>query len=72
MSLPSEGLYGPVPQSENSNIAENGLGIDAGPQNLLTPTDPLTSKLVETRIRWIHFILGSSVLLPWNGTIYTA
>ncbi|KAF8803771.1 hypothetical protein BYT27DRAFT_7109304 [Phlegmacium glaucopus] len=62
MSLPFEGLYSPIPQAERS---ENGLDIDAP----LTPTDPITSKLVETRIRWIHFILGCSVLLPWNAII---
>ena len=68
----SEGLYSPIPQSENSNIAETDLGIDPTPQSLLTPTDPLASKLVETHIRWIHFILGCSVLLPWNGIIYSS
>jgi len=24
---------------------------------------------VDSRIRWIHFILGCSVLLSWNGTL---
>jgi hypothetical protein len=23
---------------------------------------------VDSRILWIHFMLGSAVLLPWNGT----
>lgn len=22
----------------------------------------------DNRVRWIHFILGCAVLLPWNGT----
>ena len=70
MSLSSEGLYSPIPQSENSTFAESGLpGIDAAPDNPPTSTGPLISGLVETHIRWIHFILGCSVLLPWNGTI---
>jgi equilibrative nucleoside transporter 1/2/3 len=30
------------------------------------PTDP-PLQLVDSRIRWIHFILGCSVLLSWNG-----
>lgn len=64
MSLPSEGLYIPIPQSENSNLAETGLDIDAAPEN-----EVLTLRLVDTRIRWIHFILGCSVLLPWNVII---
>ena len=71
MSLPSEGLYSPIPQSENSTFAESGLDhIDATLNNLPTSTGPLISGLVETHIRWIHFILGCSVLLPWNGTVY--
>lgn len=60
MSLPSEALYSPIPQS--IEVAD-----DAAPQSLPTPTNPLS----DTRIRWIHFILGSSVLLPWNGTVYS-
>jgi hypothetical protein len=27
---------------------------------------------VDSRIEWIHFILGSAVLLPWNGASQTA
>jgi hypothetical protein len=23
--------------------------------------------IVDPRIRWVHFILGNAVLLPWNG-----
>lgn len=68
MSLPSEG-YSLIPQPEDSTFEEFGLGIDATPDSLPTPTGPLTSRLVATQIRWIHFILGCSVLLPWNGII---
>lgn len=25
------------------------------------------SERVDNRIRWIHFVFGSAVLLPWNG-----
>lgn len=73
MSFPSEGLYSPIPQSETSNFSESGLGIDAAPDhdNSPTSTGPLMSGLVETHIRWIHFILGCSVLLPWNGIFLT-
>lgn len=67
MSLPSEGPYSPIPQSD---ITETELDIDAALENIPTPTDSPISKSVETRIRWIHFILGCSVLLSWNG-IYT-
>ena len=24
---------------------------------------------LDERIRWIHFLLGAAVLLPWNGTL---
>ena len=24
----------------------------------------------DSRVRWIHFILGCAVLLPWNGMKY--
>jgi hypothetical protein len=74
MSLLSGGLYSPLPQSEDSNLAEFGPGIDTlaatALDNLPTPTPAgplLSSELVERQIRWIHFILGCSVLLPWNG-----
>ena len=68
MSLPSEGLYSLIPQSETS---ESGLRIDAAPNhdNPPTSTGPLIPGLVEKYIRWIHFILGCSVLLSWNGVI---
>ena len=68
MSLPSEGLYSPVAQSETS---ESGLGIDAVPDHDNPPasTGLFISGLVEKQIRWIHFILGCSVLLSWNGAI---
>jgi solute carrier family 29 (equilibrative nucleoside transporter), member 1/2/3 len=71
MSLPSEGLYSPIPQSETSIFPESGPGIDAAPDhdNPPTSTGPLISGLVEKHIRWIHFILGCSVLLSWNGAI---
>jgi hypothetical protein len=61
MSLPPEGLYSSIPESENSTSTES--------DNLPTSTGPLISGLVETQILWVHFILGCSVLLPWNGTI---
>ena len=69
MSLPPEGLYSSIPHSESSTFAESGLGTDEALDNLPTSTGPLISGLVETHIRWIHFILGCSVLLPWNGIV---
>ncbi len=27
---------------------------------------------VDTRVRWIFFILGCAVLLPWNGALLDA
>jgi solute carrier family 29 (equilibrative nucleoside transporter), member 1/2/3 len=28
---------------------------------------PSVSVPVDPRIKWVHFMLGSAVLLPWNG-----
>jgi hypothetical protein len=33
----------------------------------LLPTTPLS---LDRRIRWIMFMLGAAVLLPWNGTYF--
>lgn len=30
--------------------------------------EPTSNAPVDSRILWIHFMLGSAVLLPWNGT----
>ena len=43
-------------------VAEDSL-VD----QLIPPDAP-----VDSRIRWIHFMLGSAVLLPWNGASRTS
>jgi solute carrier family 29 (equilibrative nucleoside transporter), member 1/2/3 len=32
---------------------------------------PSDSVPVDSRIQWVHFMLGSAVLLPWNGVSRT-
>lgn len=76
LSPPSpEALYHAIPQAPvASSLAEipehTSLDIeldgDEGVDELPSPS--LVSPL-DTRIRWIHFIMGCTVLLPWNGTV---
>ena len=40
-----------------SDDIEDAIGDDP------TPSDAP----VDSRIQWIHFMLGAAVLLPWNG-----
>lgn len=77
MSPPSspEALYHAIPQAladENhvvipSDIELDADGEEAGSGDLALSTVDLPPVLVDARIQWIHFILGCSVLLPWNG-----
>ncbi|KAF5393979.1 hypothetical protein D9757_000334 [Collybiopsis confluens] len=59
MSPPSETLYQPIPRAPAADI------------ELENEEEPFTpsSGTVDARIGWIHFILGSAVLLPWNALI---
>ncbi len=41
------------------------LDDEADPESAHESTHLL--HVVDARIRWIHFILGNAVLLPWNG-----
>ncbi|GLB33476.1 putative nucleoside transporter [Lyophyllum shimeji] len=71
-----EALYQAIPQAlanEDHRVIPADIELEADEQVdagdlALTTTDP-PSVVVDTRIRWIHFVLGCSVLLPWNVMI---
>lgn len=78
MSPPSpEALYHAIPQAPvaaNSVILDPEIELDDEGSELgdpisLSSSPPLgpPPPPVDTRIAWIHFVLGCSVLLPWNG-----
>ncbi|KAF5387810.1 hypothetical protein D9615_000092 [Tricholomella constricta] len=78
MSAPRspEALYHAIPQAladENSQVVpsdielEADVGADYGDLALTTADPPPV--VVDAQIRWIHFVLGCSVLLPWNVMI---
>lgn len=66
MSSPtSEALYQPIPQAPVASLPlllnpEVNDGDDE-------PTQVHTPAQVDPRIKWIHFMMGAAVLLPWNG-----
>ncbi|KAF9076571.1 nucleoside transporter-domain-containing protein [Rhodocollybia butyracea] len=53
-----------VPAASNSIIGQPDIDLD---HEEIEPVAVLPS--VDTRIRWIHFVLGCAVLLPWNALI---
>lgn len=58
MSLSSpEALYHPLP--------EHPPEIELSTEDLRATEEFVV--VVDTRIRWAHFIFGCAVLLPWNG-----
>jgi len=62
----SETLYHALPQVSSSSlltVTPSDVELDETPA-----VDP-PPVLIDSRIRWIHFILGCSVLLPWNALI---
>ncbi|KAF8165080.1 nucleoside transporter-domain-containing protein [Crassisporium funariophilum] len=72
MSLPPgspEALYHAIPQHSEDIVNTSVIELDGeAAEPTLPATDP-PAFLVDSRIQWIHFILGCSVLLPWNVTI---
>lgn len=65
----SDAIYHPIPQAP---VAANAIPVPS-PDGfdddvaLSEPHSIPSQGLVDSRIRWIHFILGCAVLLPWNG-----
>ncbi|KAJ7638488.1 nucleoside transporter-domain-containing protein [Roridomyces roridus] len=67
MSRSPDALYHALPQVA-ANAAESE-GDDATLGLLDADADVPPDVVVDSRIRWIHFILGCAVLLPWNVMI---
>ncbi|KAG6919287.1 hypothetical protein DXG01_007419 [Tephrocybe rancida] len=71
-----EALYHAIPQALApeierelpSDILELEAEDEADASDSPTPADP-PAVVVDAQVRWIHFILGCCVLLPWNGYI---
>jgi len=67
-----EALYHAVPPSDNVVVNESQIELDG--ETLAEPVPPPMDPppaLVDSRIHWVYFILGCSVLLPWNGAFLT-
>lgn len=66
----SDALYHPIPQAETPVVEANAV------LDLQDDEDVFAEEFVaqeraashDTRIYWIHLVLGCAVLLPWNGT----
>ncbi|KAG6901549.1 hypothetical protein C0995_010659 [Termitomyces sp. Mi166 len=78
-SRSSEGLYYAIPQAlvpeADHESPPNILDLEADEPTetgeSFAPSDP-PAVVVDTQVRWIHFILGCCVLLPWNVTFTAA
>ena len=70
MSLPSSSqpLYHAIPQT-SVDASHGVVPLDGNEETESTELGFETSHpaLVDTRTEWIYFMLGCSVLLPWNG-----
>ncbi|KAJ2933445.1 hypothetical protein H1R20_g3639, partial [Candolleomyces eurysporus] len=60
-----QALYHSVPQLPEASSSEIALG---GEEESDEPHD-IPSALIDPKVKWIHFILGAAVLLPWNVVI---
>lgn len=58
-------LYHVIPNQDDL-VNASQIELEGDSEVVSPPTDP-PLQLVDSRIRWIHFILGCSVLLSWNG-----
>ncbi|KAI0751483.1 nucleoside transporter-domain-containing protein [Daedaleopsis nitida] len=68
----SEAIYHPIPQAPvaSNSIPPASPDIDLDDEVILSGSGILpTQTVVDSKIRWIHFILGCAVLLPWNALI---
>lgn len=69
-SLSIDALYRPIPQGpEVVSLDQDQVEEDV--ENSQPKITPSTDSLVDSKIKWIHLILGCSVLLPWNGECTT-
>ncbi|KXN87949.1 Equilibrative nucleoside transporter 1 [Leucoagaricus sp. SymC.cos] len=67
-SLSIDALYRPIPQ-EPETVPLDDDHAEEDTENSQPRITPSTHNVVDTKIWWIFFILGCSVLLPWNVVI---
>ncbi|TBU49066.1 nucleoside transporter-domain-containing protein [Dichomitus squalens] len=68
----SEAIYHPIPQAPVASNVVPTASPDLDLDEEVVPAEVpavLSHNLADTRIRWIHFLLGCAVLLPWNALI---
>jgi hypothetical protein len=64
-----DALYHIVPQFPDPNVppaSDIELDGDENDSVFMSTENP-----IDARIRWIYFMFGAAVLLPWNGAIFT-
>lgn len=66
-SLSIDALYRPIPQGPETVPLDQEQTEEDDIESSQPRITPSTDSLVDSKIKWIHFILGCSVLLPWNG-----
>ena len=64
--LSPKALYHAIPQALDDTGEATLRDEEEQEQDELAALDP-PQALVDPRISWIYFLLGCSVLLPWNG-----
>ena len=68
--LSPKALYHALPQTsgeESDEATPHGESEEQEQDELLVAALDPPQALVDPRISWIYFLLGCSVLLPWNG-----
>ncbi|KAI9001317.1 nucleoside transporter-domain-containing protein [Trametes punicea] len=68
----TEAVYHPIPQAPvaSNPIPRASLDRDLDDETIPSGTRSIHGRVnVDSRIRWIHFLLGCAVLLPWNAII---
>ncbi|KAJ7179489.1 nucleoside transporter-domain-containing protein [Mycena filopes] len=65
-----DALYHAIPQAPvaANQVLHSDFDLEESQQDADLPLDPVPVT-VSPRIRWIHFVLGCAVLLPWNVMI---
>ncbi|KAJ3867687.1 nucleoside transporter-domain-containing protein [Lentinula novae-zelandiae] len=68
MSRSPEALYHSIAQAPVAALNDSDIELDIdneeGIEEIIQPISR-----VDSRIKWIHFVLGCAVLLPWNALI---
>ncbi|TDL29058.1 hypothetical protein BD410DRAFT_757726 [Rickenella mellea] len=63
MTIETDAIYHPIPQAPVASNPVLDLDDDEAEQHVSS------NESIDATVRWIHFILGCSVLLPWNAMI---